>query len=397
MGDSQRVHALDNLRAVMMWLGIVLHAAVNHLAGESPLEWRDRETSLAADLIAAFIHAFRMPVFFILAGFFVALLVGRRGYGGMLKHRLRRIGLPFIVFWPPVFAGMAILVMLYVHLMFDGTLGLDPAIMPVDPERPAVNTAHMWFIYYLLWFCIATALVGRLGERLPDSFRADLSAFVMRLAAGARGFIVLALPLAAAGMSNKLGVIEASGSFILQLDEIMYNGLFFLIGWHLYQHRHAALALYVHNCWRYAGAGAVFFILFLGFSDAVRHDAATTLPVRLALGWLYGCASVFWSFALIGLFVRYLSQQNRFLRYLSESSYWVYLVHMLFTIGFGVMLYHAPLHALAKIGINIVATTVLCLASYQLLVRYTPVGTLLNGRRHVFGRKQEFGGPAPVA
>jgi len=69
------------------------------------------------------------------------------------------------------------------------------------------------------------------------------------------------------------------------------------------------------------------------------------------------------------------------LAYLSQSSYWVYLVHMLGTIGFGILLFNAPFGALAKMGLNIAATSLAALASYQLLVRYTPVGTLLNGRR----------------
>ena len=75
----ERLYALDNLRAAMMWLGIVLHVAVIYIAGPSPLPWRDNQTTPTADLLMAFIHAFRMPVFFILAGFFVALLIERRG------------------------------------------------------------------------------------------------------------------------------------------------------------------------------------------------------------------------------------------------------------------------------------------------------------------------------
>jgi hypothetical protein len=34
---SERILALDNLRAIMMWLGIVLHVCVNQLNGPSEL------------------------------------------------------------------------------------------------------------------------------------------------------------------------------------------------------------------------------------------------------------------------------------------------------------------------------------------------------------------------
>ena len=40
-----RLHALDNLRALMMWLGIVLHVATNPLSVASPLPWRDPASS----------------------------------------------------------------------------------------------------------------------------------------------------------------------------------------------------------------------------------------------------------------------------------------------------------------------------------------------------------------
>lgn len=90
----------------MMWLGIVLHTALNHLVVESSLPWHDPKTTKVADLTFIFIHAFRMPVFFILAGFFVAMLVSCRGYGGMLKHRMRRLGLPFLIFGRRFLSGL---------------------------------------------------------------------------------------------------------------------------------------------------------------------------------------------------------------------------------------------------------------------------------------------------
>ena len=96
----------------------------------------------------------------------------------------------------------------------------------------------------------------------------------------------------------------------------------------------------------------------------------------------------------MGCFVRYLPTQNRVLRYLSDSSYWVFLVHMLGTIGFGALLYRLQVAAKVKMIINIVATTLACLLTYHLLVRNTWVGVLLNGRRHA--QKSLTPAPAPA-
>ena len=85
----------------MMLLGIVLHAAMNY--GSTVMEYnviQDPSHSVLFDLLFYAIHIFRMPLFFVLAGFFMALLVEKRGIFLMLKNRYQRILLPFVVFLP---------------------------------------------------------------------------------------------------------------------------------------------------------------------------------------------------------------------------------------------------------------------------------------------------------
>jgi glucan biosynthesis protein C len=44
-------------------------------------------------------------------------------------------------------------------------------------------------------------------------------------------------------------------------------------------------------------------------------------------------------------------------------------------------LYGQPFGPVTKMALNILATTAACLLSYQLCVRHTLIGVLLNGRR----------------
>ena len=78
-----RYHELDALRAVAMLLGVVLHAFLFLIpigwVGQDP--WAKAvpiEQNPYVYLLAA-IHGFRMPVFFLLSGFFTAMLWQRRG------------------------------------------------------------------------------------------------------------------------------------------------------------------------------------------------------------------------------------------------------------------------------------------------------------------------------
>jgi len=377
-----RLHALDNLRATMMWLGIVLHVAVIHLEGPSPLPWHDDRSTPLADLLMAFIHAFRMPVFFILAGFFVALLVQRRGMQAMVRNRLQRLALPFAVFWPPIYAACALLALLFLHRMQRGTWGIDRSVLPQDagvPQGP--STMHLWFLWMLLWFSLLTVPAQWLLRRLPAALPRALSHGFARLGLAPWGFMVLALPLAGVGALYSDGLVKPSGHFLPPIAEWLHNGLFYVFGIALHQHQKALFAQYQRRWPVYAGAGLACFLAtgvlygMLGKPGAVAH-----LPFWIAL--VYNACAWLWSFMLIGLFLARLQRPHPWLAYLADSSYWVYLVHMPLTIGFGALLFGLPLPAPAKMLVNVLATTVLCLASYHLCVRFTRVSTLLNGKRH---------------
>ena len=94
--DNRRYFGLDALRGGMMMLGIVLHAAMLYLASPPPTMGiqTDRNNSVVFDLVFDFIHSFRMPTFFVLSGFFTALLVEKRGVWGTLKNRASRSAQP---------------------------------------------------------------------------------------------------------------------------------------------------------------------------------------------------------------------------------------------------------------------------------------------------------------
>lgn len=379
----QRLHALDNLRALMMWLGIVLHVAINHLTINSPLPWRDPKTSPVADLLLLFIHSFRMPVFFVLAGFFVALLAERRGANGMLKNRCLRLALPFAIFWPPLFVATTVLAMVYIHLTVRGVPGIDVALTPArQASGSPFNTMHLWFLYQLFWLSVLAWAGMRVRRFVPARVREALASGFTGLMARRWGFAVLALPLAFVGMFYPSGMVTESGSFLPPLAEWMQSGLFFVAGWYLHGQQERLLALLAARCKGYAVAGLAFLVATVLLLGASRGGSLHRVPhPEFWIAFAYNATAWLWSLALIGGFVRYLPRQNAVLAYLSQSSYWVYLVHMLGTVGFGILLFHAPLGAVAKMGLNIAATSLAALASYQLLVRRTPVGRLLNGQR----------------
>ncbi len=90
-----RRHDLDALRAFAMLLGIVLHGALAFIPGA----WAVTDSSVQGDgtpfaLLTTAIHGFRMPLFFLMSGFFTAMLLRQRGLPSLLRQRSLRILLP---------------------------------------------------------------------------------------------------------------------------------------------------------------------------------------------------------------------------------------------------------------------------------------------------------------
>lgn len=381
---AERLHALDNLRAVMMWLGIVLHVTMVYTVQPMPVPWHDTQTSQGADAVVGIIHAFRMPAFFIVAGFFAALLMHLRGPRGMLKNRVLRLGAPFAVLWPPLFAVTSVCVVLFVNRVVRGNWGMDPTLVVPVPGHPKIATMHLWFIWMLLWFCVMTFAMAPLAQWVPPAWRQRLGQAFVRMASSTLGLAALALPLAVLGLGYRGGFITASGAFMPPLAEWLHNGLFFAFGLALY-HQRAVLLAHYQRRWVLYGALGWVFITLSGVLTKMQHDQPGAIAhFEFYSGLVYNLCTWFWSVGIIGLFARYMQRSNAVLRYLSQASYWVYLIHLPLTIVFGALLVGEPLSVLAKCAINITATTAVALLSYHLLVRSTPLGALLTGKRYPF-------------
>ncbi len=86
---------LDGLRSFAMLLGVALHAAMSFVTFPWPV--RDTEQSNVLLLLIGVVHGFRMPLFFLLSGYFTMLVYSRRGLMSLLEQRFKRIFLPLVI------------------------------------------------------------------------------------------------------------------------------------------------------------------------------------------------------------------------------------------------------------------------------------------------------------
>ncbi|MDE2906639.1 MAG: acyltransferase family protein, partial [Acidobacteriota bacterium] len=154
--SRMRFHDLDALRGFAMLLGILLHAGVFLVPVEywpvhEPWAWETPPEANVYAWILSVIHGFRMPLFFLLSGFFTAMLWQSRGLQRLWRHRLNRLGLPLA-------AGMFTVVPAIVWLEAGADFG------PLDWLLAWVGGLHhLWFLWYLLLIAAAFVVAVRLG------------------------------------------------------------------------------------------------------------------------------------------------------------------------------------------------------------------------------------------
>ena len=126
-----------------MLLGVYFHIAAFHYA-------------IYGGFIALFVglvHYFRMPAFFLISGFFGALLYYRKGSREMFTNRVKRIGLPLIFTLPPIhilneFSWKFFELIRKDHGYINSLMDSIKSLNTLGSFIPYEITHHLWFLNF---------------------------------------------------------------------------------------------------------------------------------------------------------------------------------------------------------------------------------------------------------
>jgi glucans biosynthesis protein C len=374
---EQRIHCLDALRGIMMLLGIVIHSSMSYMS-EPIFPWPTRDVTVnpAFDFIVIFIHAFRMPVFFVLAGFFCAMLYAKKGHRAAWANRVKRVLLPFLASLIVVLPLVKIIVLHYGRLMsWDEVVTVMKSPFFLVPS----NTAHLWFLYYLLIIYAVWHLFMRWRPRVMVYLYGRLKKFLMdAYAKPAKSIGVLSVLSGFFILPQMKGSIDTSISFIPDPLIIFTYTVYFMFGYILHAMKEKLNVVFQE--WKLhlllgIGLGVAFFFLTL---YARENLTPVTLVVKTVvcsvLSWLF-------VFGLIGLFIHKLNHESRTLSLLARASYWIYLMHLPVTIFVSGYLLNFDLPHYAKFLINVSFTFTALMLVYVVAVERSFIGAFLNGSR----------------
>jgi glucan biosynthesis protein C len=380
----ERLHALDAVRGFALLLGIVLHTTMSFVP-TSHRFWIIQDTHPSVTLAALFfvIHVFRMTTFFMIAGFFAHMSFHRRGLRDFIKDRLGRIAGPLLVGWPILFAAM-VLVVLWAAGFPNG--GPPPGTRNWPPVLPGFPLMHLWFLYVLLVFYAAVLLLrsATVGLDRTGRVRAGVDRLIDLIMRSPLAPAILAVPIGIALMLDPtwigwLGVRTPDQSLVTNLQAVVGFGTAFSFGWLL--HRQIDLIRLLERHWLLNFVAAIVLIAaslaLAGFPPRPIVDHAT----RLAGCVCYALAIWTTTFAVVGLALRFLSGFSATRRYIADASYWLYLIHLPIVMALQVVVSQLDWPWPAKFVTILLVAVPVMFASYQLLVRYSVIASVLNGRR----------------
>nr|WP_281417082.1 acyltransferase family protein [Ancylobacter lacus] len=359
---------LDSARGLLMLLGIPYHVALIY-SPDIPRDIHAADGSLIVQWIGGTIHAFRMPAFFIVAGFCAALALERRADGpAWLLGRCIKLGLPF-------FAGMVLLnpIQMYASALaqtatpaaaFDAFL-----VMLQTPGRHWVR--HLWFLPVLVMLSAGLAPAWpalRRGRAAIRAFagprlrgRAGLAALMVALAA----WQILLLLVMRHGDTD-LALLEG----FVDLRAVLYFAPYFTLGAVLQMT--AGLARLPADRW-VAALGAAALIAYLSLYP----------PGTAAVAYLFEAASAFTAVAmfalLIGLCRRHLDRPSRVIGVLVRLSFPIYLIHMPIVSVLGLVMKDAALDPVLGFGIMSLVVLALSTAVAGAALRLRLGQALFNG------------------
>ena len=386
-----RYHGLDVVRATMMLLGVVIHTALVYCEPQIWVYEDPDRTALAGILVLA-IHIFRMPAFFVMAGFFGAMLFDRRGPGGFASHRYDRIVLPLVIGWFVIFPLVAwslSFAFTWAYLPTEErTIGFAYEKMSLNADFADAGPMHLWFLYYLVYFYLAFATATFLLRRFAAPVAGWCRTAFRSLSLGRLRWI--GLPAVIIVTSLQMLTMEEPGidtteSFWPAWHIIFLYGLYFGVGWAAFGNREIVERL-KDWAWLRLGVGGSLLMCALGMSVttslAIDGEAEHADAMFIANQCLQATTCWILILGITGVSERLFTRANPAVRYMVDASYWIYLMHLPLTFFIPALFRHWNMWGLVKMPVMIVLVTVVLLVVYHFAVRGTALGVLLSGRRY---------------
>lgn len=239
----------------------------------------------------------------------------------------------------------------------------------------------MWFLWVLFECCLIFAAVRALGRRLAPEVAESLSQKVSAVLTAPWGVLVVAIPYFVAQLrqGGTYAGIQEPSTLMPQVSSLLAYLTAFLTGWFIARRPEASEQIAVR--WKMHLSVAVVTSWFVLLLSGLLWLDPPGGAWNIALSAISAVSAWSWTYGLFGVCRKLLSQERQWVRYLADSSYWIYVMHLPLVVGIGALLTHVSVPAEVKPLVTMVGATVILILTYDLFVRSTWLGKWLNGQK----------------
>jgi len=323
-----------------------------------------------------------MHTFFLVSGFFGALLYYRKGPHEMMMNRVFKILLPLIVF-TLILNPVIYLARVYAELKMIGSSDAwsEAWTTTVDHLEFLPNSLmHLWFLYYLMAFSVIFWVASGVLHRL-DIPRNQIRGILNVITGSPILRIALLFSLYFTGLwLNGEYDIHTNVSLWPDWRLMLCYLLFYSFGWAVFITGNLS-KLNWHPL-ILTGAGLALYIITNLVKD--YPDPAYQLVFQQVT---YALTTVLLSLGITGFFLKYLNHYVRIFDYIMQSAFFVYLIHIPVVFYFSGLFSVPGIPASGQFFLTLSLSIIICFTVYHYLVRGGYLdkflkGTLLRPKKH---------------
>ena len=363
---EQRYHAIDKLRASMILTVSFGHAMLPYVTW--PRRFKDPVTSIGFDVVGVLLYSFAMDLFFLTAGFSAALLLAKRGVRSLLKNRMQRILLPFLLAWVILAPLTRAAYKSARNIAESGSLQAGLDVLTSWSWLTWSKIYHLWFLPALVFLTLLGIVLRFLVVRFTPQLgqQIDIAARRLLCSKWRAAWLVLI-----AGIPTMTSYLFPHGS----AGNVWFAGfamiLFFFIGWFLFRHRDLLDTMDDQCAWLFSIAALALPMTVWAVRIRMFEGAAADPLIGLVAGIGNTILVACLTFALLQLFQVRFNQPSRTWRYISDASYWIFLLHFPIVIGVSGILSVTTFPAAIKYLITVTIAAAIILPTYELVARRT--------------------------
>jgi peptidoglycan/LPS O-acetylase OafA/YrhL len=375
---ASRRYDLDWLRVIAFAVLIFFHSAIVFIPNGIP-NIHNSESSAALRWFVQISHHFRLALLFLISGIGVGFAFRRRSARDFITERTKRLLIPFavailtvvppIVYFEKVFQGETSATFWEFYPTFF-TAGVYP--------QGNLSWHHMWFVFYLYLFCL-------IGLPLFKALNDGEAPRIARLRSWGRSYGIFAFVVPLFLVEVALRALFPGGvpNLVTDWANFFHYFLIFLAGYVVSRDEEI-----LHNVQRVRFVSLAVAIASTALLHSLFYrDFRVQLSIHdndIVIKYLSYCfirVTLVWSSILtcLGFASRYLNAPSRALRYLNESVYPLYILHLLAIVALAYYVVQWDVDLRLKYLSIVGGTFLIVLATYHLAIRPSNVLRLLFG------------------